>query len=250
MATSISNLQADSSASSTYVPTRLSAFGRAILKLIPLFVSTVTLSLASPRKVIKLWRELLSRRFSKSSSSVLSYETISLKTFIEISETGNLSLLGGKGRENVEAWEKILAANAKAAGSFEFGNFKKDLRQLALLKADYQLVKAALTKLNFVVDEDTIAFLKKKGYKIDASGAASYRRSILAATSASDNLLSRISLKTNDIERRQQEITSPPSFQQILASLSVALGFTVDENVKLAWFNEAKKLLKQKANGR
>lgn len=169
---------------------------------------------------------------------------------MEISQSGNIRLLGGSWRQNHLAWEDIVSKNARASGSLEFLNVKKELRKLNLLRADYLVVKSALTKLNFVVDSETIELLKKRGYNIATTSASAYRQSLLAATNASNNILSKIAQKQKAIERSiSNKDVQAPTFQELIASLSIALGFSVSEDVKLAWFNESKKIIKKRNDG-
>lgn len=175
----------------------------------------------------------------------MDYENISLREFFRVSQSGDVSTVGGDA-----GWEKIVARNAKENGSHGLVNYKQTLKQINLLRADYLLVKASLTKLNFMVDSDAINFLRVKGFAINIGNASAYQQSLLVANRVSENLVSKIQSREKELERLATKKGEPATFQGILASLSIALGFNVPEEVKLAWFNEAKKTIKRKEEGK
>jgi hypothetical protein len=172
---------------------------------------------------------------------------------MEIANTGNYSLLCKGWNKLVtqacmDAWELIVKNNSET----RYKNYVTDLKVLNSLIEDYVVIKGLLLKLCAIVDDDDIAFLAKKGYKIDTSGKKAYAESIKRAMRKSDNLTNRANLKRNEIMRQFEASgdEKPETFDVVMADLIMGLEFNVDDNITLARYNELKKLVKEKLKAR
>jgi hypothetical protein len=172
--------------------------------------------------------------------------------FLEIAETRELTLLIIEGsamhEELVIAWEKIIAQNSSANNSLEYSSYVNHLRQLAKMLNEFTMLKSAVFVLALNADKDVIDFLKKKGHIVDTSSDQAYDKSLERLVKKHDALATQITMKQNQIQAlSEKEVTEQVGFDQIMASLSAQIGFTVPEDVTLARYNEYKKIIKQKA---
>lgn len=172
---------------------------------------------------------------------------------MEIAQTGNTDLLVITGnpsdKELQDAWEAIVKRNSQGHG--ETGNYMDNIKDYARLLADYGMVKASLLQLMLVVDDECIAFLDSKGYRIDKSTATSYRESIQSAMQKCKNVNTKLASKHNQIMRFIEENknnTTPlkTSAESMLAQVSAAIGFSVGIDTTLARYNEYCKIIKKK----
>ena len=121
---------------------------------------------------------ILRRSTSNGFDLFYKYEDILLKTYMEISETGNLNLLVKypKTTVNQEAltvrWEQIVSKNSEQVNggySLFFSNYKA----YATLMSRFIQVKAAIqmasVKHPIQKDDPVILLLQEKGYKIDTT---------------------------------------------------------------------------------
>lgn len=180
------------------------------------------------------------------------YEDIMLRIYLEIAAQGNyekLILAGNPSTEEcIEAWEEIVKENAKQNGTFEYQTYLEDAREHTRLLNEYNLVKAILTKLSFVVDYELVNYLQDKGYRIDISSSEKYADSLTKAIRKSDNLITKINMKRNELAGLETKKGGKSSnYEEIMASLEFALGWSVGEDITLARYNALKKLAKKKA---
>ena len=181
------------------------------------------------------------------------YSNIRLSTYIEIAQTANLRLLIIKGfpteEELTKQWEAIVKENAKANGDQSYSAYENNLKRYGKLIGEYELVRLSLMKLVLVVDDPTIAYLTNKGFKINTATYSGYVDSINACLSKSNNYLTKIKMKLNDLQeiRDEQEKAPSKSIEELLGTLSAILGFGISEDVTLARFNEYKKIAKKKS---
>lgn len=168
-----------------------------------------------------------------------------------MSNTADYSLLCISGTCDADIaydkYEAIIRKNGQMNGSLEFESYISNQIALARYIADYNTIKAMLARLLFVVDNDHIAFLKRKGYHINTSKASTYASSIVAAGRKADNLTSKIESKVKEIERKQgQNHGSPCTFDDVMADLTAALGFNVPEDITLSRYNGYLKVIKDR----
>jgi hypothetical protein len=193
---------------------------------------------------------MFSKKISRTTIKVqfLSYENISLRLYLELSSSADYSRLIVKGKADVkgcaEQWEKIVKLNNQANGSFQYTAYFETQQDLALLIADYNVIKASLFVLLFETDNDIIEHLKEKGYVIDTSSQDKYNESIEAATRRSNNLITKIQSKQNELALQSgEEGGQPVGFEEIMANMIAALGQHVPDDVTLARYNQYRKII-------
>jgi len=176
-----------------------------------------------------------------------------LKLFIHIAKTGEVGLL--KSSNNTLAWEEIVRKNCLVNDVHEYTNYLNALRSLSLLINQYICVKAHIDKLSIPVftgskiDMKSVEYLNDKGYSIDFSSKENYVESLKSALKKRENLMTRINMKRKEIESittQQKTGGEEKSMEQLLASLSFQLGFTINDDVTLARFNEYGRIIKVK----
>lgn len=208
--------------------------------------------LDSIKKTSKNLGKKLSQRFKTSTAKFYTYEDITLKLYLEIAASLDFKrlILKGKAKESelMEAWELIIRKNYEVNGGFDYINYCDLIDGYNSLLSDYNYVRATLIQLMFVVDDNYIEELRNKGYKIDTSDSIKYAESIAAALRRSENLITRLKMKSNEISEMigRDGGSSPASFEEIMAGLSLALKFAVPEDIKLSRFNEYKKIITER----
>lgn len=183
----------------------------------------------------------------------MDYKSLPLKKFFEICETKNLELLVVEGEftqdELVEMWDSILETNAEVTNGADYGIYVDSLRKLNLALAEYNMVYGMLTVLSFQIDDEYLAFLKKKGYRIDTSKASTYAQTLTESFHRARLIVTKIKMAHNKLVKEyggeEQDIEVAP-FEYAVSTMSVAVGYHVPDDVTLARFNEMKKVLKLK----
>ena len=192
-----------------------------------------------------------SRKYKTTTRVLYGYDDILLTTYMEIAQTGNTNLLvitGSPTDKDIEnAWEEIVKRNSQCNG-FSLDEYLDNIKTYAKLLGDYGLVKLSLMQLMMVVDDEAIAFLESKGYRIDRSSASAYSASIQNALQKCKNIITKLKTRYNQIQQSNKDNEKAPktSIEEILANISVSIGFSVGPDVTLARFNEYKKIIKKK----
>src|SRR5215216_5114252 len=168
------------------------------------------------------------------------YNDIKLKLYLEIATTGNYKLLIKNGSSTIEIlttqWEQIVKMNSVENGSFDYLEYFELVKTYNLLISEYNVVKAMLCKLQFMVDTFTIDYLRERNYKINTDGKRAYALSIYAASKKADGLQTKIQRKQNEImllhtgNKGGQKVT----FEKIIARLSAGSSFSVSRELTLA----------------
>lgn len=148
----------------------------------------------------------------------------------------------------MEEWESIIEVNSDLTGQMEFSTYKDLLIGYGQLVAQYNIDKGLLMKLCFQVDDSTIEELRERGYVIDIAGAAVYAQTLADALIRSNNLVTRIEMKQKELERFHDSVNieRKVTYEELVAQLNAALGFSVNDNITLAAFNEYQKILKRR----
>lgn len=170
---------------------------------------------------------------------------------MEIAKTSNykLLLIDGVATDDVclLKWEEIIKKNARMNNDNQYDNYLDNIKVYGTLIAEYNMVKAMLLQLIFQVDNDVIQELELMGYHIDTSGERAYTDSIYNCMNSSENIITQIKMKYNeimlDLKGSEQDGSG---FEETLANLSVSLGFTVMDDITLARFNEYKRIIRKK----
>lgn len=144
-------------------------------------------------------------------------------------------------------WDAIVEANNRATGSNNYANQTESLERRARLIADYMLVRLRLANLYYRVDPETIAWLNAKGYPIVTTTRTAFIASITDANNRVENLLSKIASVNNELARMKvNRKEQPKTVGQLIASVSMELGFRLPNDVTLAEYNDYCKMLKAK----
>jgi len=182
---------------------------------------------------------------------------------MHITKTGDVSLLNdGLG---VEGWEEIIRRNCLANDVHSYQIYLEALRSHALVVNRYIADRAHINNLMLPIfgygkiDLGSLEYLRNKGYAIDTSSKEKYIESLKGALSKRENLMTRINMKRKEIENLSLQAAGSKGtergLEQLLASLSFQVGFSIPEDVTLARFNEYGRVLReqqaqQKRHGR
>jgi hypothetical protein len=176
-----------------------------------------------------------------------------LRVFIQIASDGRFDalILSGKPSQDqiVKTWEEIIKQNSRVNGDFEYESFLQLLQGYAMLLAEYTIVRAMLLKLAFVIDFPMIREVRLRGYKLVLTDSLSYAESISVCMRRVDSLVTQARMKYNELQRNYGEKkggTKNANFEEVMAGLSMSLGFSVEDTITLSRFNEYKKMINRK----
>lgn len=193
------------------------------------------------------------------SESYYTYEDITLKLYIYIANTGQFNLLSKTPTTNTDAcaqaWESIVRKNSEVNGSFAYVNYLQTFKAYEQLRCDALIINAILSKLFFKIDIDDIAFLKRKGYKLDTThGDHAFIKSLEQAIIKSASIATRLKMKQNELKQFQgnkDEKKKETSFPSLIANLNLNLGMVESDEILLSKYNEYNKILKaRQSDGR
>lgn len=190
--------------------------------------------------------------FKITSGRCYTYKDILLKTFIEISNTGDLKLLLRRGvapqEYLVEVWEGIISDNSKATNNGGYSEYFQLLKGYDLLISEYVFVRATLIKLLMKVDHEDVKELSSRGYRISTKDSEGYAESIYNSLRKVDNLITKSEMKRKEIDRNfsGKEKTGKSEFVDVIAGLEIALERQIEDNITLAKYNALCKLAKRK----
>jgi hypothetical protein len=181
------------------------------------------------------------------------YDTILLRDYFDIAKNGCYSkvLISGNATEDEckEHWNKIVEENfEKGKSTFDFLNYVDTLDGYNHFLQEHNVITAQLIILHFQVDDEIIESLITKGYKIDTSGKTVYLESLINAIRRSRSILSTIKMKANDLEKFNQHIKQNEyiTFDDVMATLILNLGFTVSDDITLARYNHFRKKIEER----
>lgn len=185
-------------------------------------------------------------------SKFFDYDNISLKLFISIAETANYLLLSIDGSSDIndcfDQWEKIVQQNSKVNGNAEYRSYYDNLYHYNKLLKDFNAIKATITILYFEVDNDLISYLDSKGYKISTHTSLAYVESLNAAMNKSNQLITKIEMRSKAILKANEQSKGSNqqlTFETLMANLTIALGFNIDDSITLARYNDYNKIIKK-----
>lgn len=202
------------------------------------------------RKILaSSWKKLSNLKYLGITVKFLDYETIKLRTYIDITinlDYKRLILKGNATEEQcIEAWESIVKKNNEQNGSFEYQTYFNNVETVAELLAEYNIVKGMLFILRYEIDYTYIEELKEFGYKISTQPKL-YEASLQAAERKSDNIITKIGIKKSEIMEMLEASGPDASFDNLMATLSASLEYEVNDDITLARFNEYRKIIKKK----
>lgn len=174
-----------------------------------------------------------------------------------------------------EKWEEIVQENATATNNLTLNSFLKRSKGLASLLADYNSVIGSLMLASMAIDNDTIAWLDSKGYKLDTScskvcqepqrnnnqeepylnlchlNCHRYCHSLAENNQRRRHIVTKIISKRNEMLRSAAENGGKlPTVEEMIAHISAGIGFEVKDNITLARYNEYKKIIKSKIDAK
>lgn len=192
--------------------------------------------------------------FAKHTAQCYQYSNIPLKVYLEIAENLDLSLLILSGEPSEEqlqtTWKDIIVSSTRANGNMEYDYQLNMVISYRNLLKEYNTIRAVLTKLMFVIDDELISILTKKRYKIDTSYSSKYWESLTASWKRCDNMSTRLGIMMSQIKaefKEKNNSSQHETMEEVLGSISYGIGFNVEDNVTLARFNKYKHLLKKKS---
>lgn len=190
--------------------------------------------------------------------SLLNYDTIKLREYIKIVNTGDLTLLGtgASSAEINEAWEKIVQESGKHTGDQHFDSYFELIQMYGSLLSDYTTIKATLSQLAIQPTKENVDYLKTRGYVVQTGSIAEFETSLVDCITKSSNLVNKINAAYNELVRDDEKGKDEPSANlgQLIAGMNFALGSNyIGTEVLLSEYNEYKKIVKAKQrnqNGR
>lgn len=175
-------------------------------------------------------------------NELYNYDTIPLKVFIAIANSGDYNKLVKRGSYDSDScfdqWEKLLLIHNQRNNSLSFSNYITLYKSQVYLTQKFNYIKACLLRLSIKPCKKVIELLKDEGYKIKTTSIVEYKASLDAAAKKSDNILTKIESKNKELIRVTKSSDSKPTdFYDLLANLSFQLKFQVDKNITLAEYN-------------
>jgi len=193
---------------------------------------------------------------SGSRTKFYGYDDITLKLYTEISESGDLSRLVIRGNptpeERFEAWEQIVSKNSELNGGTYSTYFYTYQSYLKLIN-DYYLVKAliiaASIKNDLTKSDEIFDQLRNKGFRVNTTNDQTLKESLLAISRSSENLVTRIKMKKNEMDKYGGG--KKIGFTTLIANLSVAMApVVISEDIKLSLYNEYCKIIREREQNR
>ena len=174
-----------------------------------------------------------------------SIKDLPLKVFFEISETGNLKLLGDEIEAVlIERWEAII---------IEYGNYDNNEAIKDLLEKEVQLftqaamyceIKGMLLYLVGGEKQEYVDRLNELGYKIDLSSNKTKIKSIQDNDQRANHISTRMQFIQKDIEKYSDG--KKASFDSVMAWISSQLGFEPKEDITVLRYLEYKKTINER----
>lgn len=212
-----------------------------------------------------------SNQKSKSTTVLFfSYETITLKLYLEIVRSLDFKKLIVTGAPTLEEcqkqWDSIIQRCAESNGGLDYVGFIDLSQRYGYLLQEYNVVKAWITTLWFKIDDKIIEQLTERGYNIITTKdnpkydntitiSENYKRSLIAALQRSENLVTKLKMTANELrlmldgkEGGRQEMM----FDEIMAYLQLR-GLKIEDDLKLSRYIELLKIMnkssKEEVNG-
>jgi len=171
-----------------------------------------------------------------------------LKTFFEITETGNLTLLIMEGEVNneilSETWENILREYAKRDSNWTLKNAFETSDEIYYKTAEFCEIQGMLLYLIGAEKQEYIDRLNELGYPITGKNRVEMVQSIQRNHQRSRNISTQIQTLKADITNNTNG--KPASFDSVMAYLAANLGFEPNENITVGRYLEYKKIIRER----
>jgi hypothetical protein len=182
-----------------------------------------------------------------------SYDDIPLKLYLQIASTANYGLLLKSGAAPsdhlINVWGQIVKRNSQITGSLDYNSYVRLLKTYGGLDADYKIARSYIMMLHLVIDDGQIAWLNEHGYVIDGKATNEvFQQQLVAAQTKVGNMVNKIKNKLkelNDLRKDKADGEDSANLEEILASMSFHLGFSLDQEITLARYNQFNKILKK-----
>lgn len=196
----------------------------------------------------------ISRRASKLSTRIISahyfnYDTIPLRVYVDIVNTGNYRLVSKSKIADVdkcfEVWEQITIAQSEALGGNKHRITLDALKAYNRYCAEYIIINSLLTKCLYKYDENTLKELAGYGFVIDKKD---YRKSLEICFGRVKQYLTRMQSKELELKElmKENESRGTLKFGELIANASYGMGFNIREDILLSEFNQYMKILQEK----
>jgi hypothetical protein len=178
---------------------------------------------------------------------------LQLKTFFEISETGNLHLLiidMNKDEKNVdndllvETWENILREYAKRDSNRTLKNAFETSDEMHKRSAEFCEIQGMLLYLIGAYKQEYVDRLNELGYPINQENHEEMIKSIQRNHQRSRNIATQVQLMRKEIENSTGK--SNASFDSVMASLASNLNFEPKEDITVLRYLEYKKIIRER----
>jgi len=166
----------------------------------------------------------------------------------ETQEYKQLVVSGNPPQEDlVNTWEEIIKKNSTSSNNNQFYHYIRTLKAYEKVVAEYTLIRAAIIILAFKVDQQIISDLTARGYKFLYSNTEEYDAALSELVRRSSELTTRIRMLQSEVANFKGESENAITFEELMATLCVQLGFTVPDDITLARYNEYKKIIKKRS---
>jgi hypothetical protein len=199
------------------------------------------------------------QRSKNTTAEFFRYDDILLKIFIDVAQTSEYVKVVKNGQATaeqcMEAWEAIVKRNADVTGNMGYNGYLNETFVYADMLSEYLFMRAALTKLLYVIDYPLIQEVRDKGYSIDLgeqddtaqARSQKYADSLYATSRQVDNIATRIKMHYNKMALNTVDKSEGGGFDETIANLNMAIGFVETDNITLARYNEYCKMIKKRA---
>jgi len=203
----------------------------------------------------------------KSSTAILwGYDDITLKLYIDISKTGEVTKLVKKGRIDSEkcldAWEELIKRQEKEIGTNNFGAYFSLHKAYLNYANDHEVIRATLVLVGLstrqaynsegklvwinLIRPNDLVWLRSKGHNIDLTSYDTVLSSVMACIHKNENLITKAVSKRKELEKMLEGKGDgkPLEFVDIMAQLNFAWPNPVSDDITLATYNSYQKILK------
>lgn len=166
------------------------------------------------------------------------YDTIPLKLYFKIIETGDISLIGkGTEIEQSEALEEITNERQVSSEDEYKGRSKElDVRsRMEYLASKYKAIQYSVYYLRLQNDNDLIEMLKSKGYKFSDD----LQKDLDAIEKISEGLVVKIEAIKNRLPKQKENSKKEPPIDQVVLSYCALLemGFVDTNKITLSQYD-------------
>lgn len=178
---------------------------------------------------------------------------------MEIVKSGDVSklLIGGKASEEEcrIQWDEIVIKCSQDNGGLDYTVYIDLSQSLGILLSEYNIIRSWILKLWVIIDDEIIEKLMERGYNVitskenpkydeSISRNENYKRSLVAAFTRSEHLVTKIKMKSNEMRLFIGDGTNRAefSFDDVMAQLAVK-GINSEDSITLSRYMSILKIL-------